>query len=51
MNFSIGSGEKMFILPPQDFSLAAGEVTPTLKLRRRIVTAKFQQQLDALYEE
>jgi long-chain acyl-CoA synthetase len=42
---------KKFILLPQDFSLAAGEVTPTLKLRRKIVTAKFQQQLDALYEE
>ncbi|MBN2232582.1 MAG: long-chain fatty acid--CoA ligase [Deltaproteobacteria bacterium] len=42
---------KKFVLMAQDFSMEAGEVTPTLKLRRKIVTSKFQQQLDALYEE
>jgi long-chain acyl-CoA synthetase len=42
---------KKFILLDSDFSMDDEEVTPTMKLRRKIVTAKYQQQLDALYEE
>ncbi|MCD6150593.1 MAG: long-chain fatty acid--CoA ligase [Deltaproteobacteria bacterium] len=41
---------KKFILLDSDFSMDKEEITPTLKLRRKIVTAKYQQQLDALYE-
>ena len=41
---------KKFILLDSDFSMDKEEVTPTMKLRRKIVTAKFQKQLDALYE-
>jgi len=40
---------KKFILLDSDFSMDNQEITPTMKLRRKIVTAKFQQQLDALY--
>ena len=42
---------KKFILLDSDFSMDDEEITPTMKLRRKIVTAKYQQQLDALYEE
>ncbi|MCK4378215.1 MAG: long-chain fatty acid--CoA ligase, partial [Deltaproteobacteria bacterium] len=41
---------KKFILLDSDFSMDKEEITPTMKLRRKIVTAKYQQQLDALYE-
>ncbi|MEA2109205.1 MAG: long-chain fatty acid--CoA ligase, partial [Pseudomonadota bacterium] len=41
---------KKFILLDSDFTMDKEEITPTLKLRRKIVTAKYQQQLDALYE-
>ncbi|MBN2333594.1 MAG: long-chain fatty acid--CoA ligase [Deltaproteobacteria bacterium] len=42
---------KKFIVLGSDFSMDMEEVTPTLKLRRKVVTSKFQQQLDALYED
>ncbi len=42
---------KKFILLPKDFSMEEGEVTPTLKLRRKIITEKYKKELDALYEE
>ncbi len=42
---------KKFILLPKEFSMEDGEVTPTLKLRRKIITEKFKKELDALYEE
>ena len=41
---------KKFILLDSDFSMDKEEVTPTMKLRRKIVTSKYKQQLDALYE-
>ena len=28
-----------------------GELTPTLKVKRKVVTARFEKELDALYEE
>ncbi|NPA24647.1 MAG: long-chain fatty acid--CoA ligase, partial [Deltaproteobacteria bacterium] len=42
---------KKFVLMRSEFSMDKNEVTPTLKLKRKIVTAKFQKELDALYEE
>ncbi len=42
---------KKFILLRSGFSMDKNEVTPTLKLKRKIVTSKFQKELDALYEE
>ncbi len=41
---------KKFVLLSSEFTMDNDEVTPTLKLKRKIVTAKFQQELDALYE-
>jgi long-chain acyl-CoA synthetase len=42
---------KKFVLLDQEFSTGDGEVTPTLKLRRRKVTEHYRDRLDALYEE
>lgn len=40
---------KAFLLLPQEFTLAAGQVTPTLKVRRRVVMKEFQGAIDELY--
>ncbi len=41
---------KKFVILNSEFSMDNNEVTPTLKLKRKIVTAKYKQELDALYE-
>jgi long-chain acyl-CoA synthetase len=42
---------KKFVLLTSEFSMDNNEVTPTLKLKRKIVTSKYQKELDALYED
>ena len=40
---------KRFVLLPRDFTMEQGEITPTLKLRRRAVVEHFQDEIDTLY--
>jgi long-chain acyl-CoA synthetase len=40
---------KKIVLVPDDFTISAGEVTPTLKLRRKAIEQKYKEQIDALY--
>jgi long-chain acyl-CoA synthetase len=40
---------KKIVLVPDDFTVSAGEVTPTLKLRRKAIEEKYKEQIDALY--
>ncbi|MCS7006168.1 MAG: long-chain fatty acid--CoA ligase [Gaiellaceae bacterium] len=40
---------KRFAILPRDFTMDEGELTPTLKLRRRAVMERFQAEIDALY--
>jgi long-chain acyl-CoA synthetase len=40
---------KRFAILPRDFSMEHGEVTPTLKLRRRAVSEHFADELEQLY--
>jgi long-chain acyl-CoA synthetase len=40
---------KRFAILPREFSLAEDEVTPTLKLRRKVILDHFAEQVDALY--
>lgn len=42
---------KKFILLDREFSLKAGEVTPTLKVKRKFVCEKFRAPLENLYNE
>ena len=42
---------KKTLVVPSDFTVAAGEVTPTLKLRRRVIEEKYKQQIDAMYAQ
>jgi long-chain acyl-CoA synthetase len=41
---------KRFTILPRDFEMDRGEVTPTLKLRRRVVLDHFADEVDALYD-
>ena len=40
---------KKFVILPRDLSVEHGELTPSLKLRRRAVEDRFRAELDALY--
>jgi long-chain acyl-CoA synthetase len=40
---------KRFWIVPGDFSVDGGEMTPTMKLKRRVVVEKYRAELDALY--
>jgi long-chain acyl-CoA synthetase len=40
---------KRFAILPRDFSAEHGEVTPTLKLKRRVVETNFADEIEALY--
>jgi long-chain acyl-CoA synthetase len=40
---------KRFAILPRDFSLEEGEVTPTLKLRRRVIHEHFAEEIERLY--
>jgi long-chain acyl-CoA synthetase len=42
---------KRFAILPRDFTMEDGEITPTLKLRRRAVQQHFADEIDALYAE
>jgi long-chain acyl-CoA synthetase len=42
---------KKFLLLPRDFSMEGGELTPTLKVRRRIVEERHRDAIEALYDE
>lgn len=40
---------KKFTLLPCAFSMDLGELTPTMKLRRKIIEAKYQSEIEAMY--
>jgi long-chain acyl-CoA synthetase len=40
---------KRFVVLPRDFTMEAGEITPTLKLRRRAVQEHFADTIEGLY--
>jgi long-chain acyl-CoA synthetase len=41
---------KKFAIVPRDFSIEGGELTPTLKVKRKVVGERYRSLLDALYE-
>ena len=42
---------KKILIVPDEFTVAGGEITPTLKLKRRIIEARYKQQIEELYQE
>lgn len=40
---------KRFVILPQDFSIETGELTPSLKIKRKFVDQKFKKELDSMY--
>jgi long-chain acyl-CoA synthetase len=52
LNATLGSWEtiKYFALLPEDFSEERGEVTPTLKVRRRAVQERYRELIDSMYQ-
>jgi long-chain acyl-CoA synthetase len=41
---------KTFAILPQDFTIEAGELTPSLKVKRKVVEKKYMTVLDKMYE-
>jgi len=50
---SLGQVEKIkkFVLLPQELTQEAGELTPTLKLKRKFIDQQYKELIDKLYEE
>ncbi len=42
---------KKFTLLPIEFSMAKGELTPTLKLRRKVILERYKNQIEAMYKK
>ncbi|MDQ7052673.1 MAG: hypothetical protein Q9P14_07220 [candidate division KSB1 bacterium] len=42
---------KKFYILPEDFSIDSGELTPTLKLKRKVITERYKDKFEALYAE
>lgn len=42
---------KKFVLLPHDFSIEGGELTPTLKLRRKVIYEKFKHKIEDMYTD
>ncbi|AHM75773.1 AMP-dependent synthetase/ligase [Yersinia hibernica] len=42
---------KRFTLLPQPFTMETGELTPTMKLRRKIILQRYQNEIDSMYRD
>jgi long-chain acyl-CoA synthetase len=42
---------KQFRLLPREFSLASGELTPTMKVKRKAVEQNWAGEIEAIYKE
>lgn len=42
---------KKFIIAPYEFGIESGELTPSMKLKKKEIMKRFQSEIDALYEE
>jgi len=48
-HFSRGEHVRNFCILHRDFSLEMGELTPTLKIKRRIINENFHKEIEAMY--
>jgi long-chain acyl-CoA synthetase len=42
---------KKFVILPTDLSIENGEMTPSMKVRRKVVEKKYMSELDTLYQD
>ena len=42
---------KKFIVLPEDFTVESGELTPSLKVKRRVIQRRYEDTIDAFYAE
>ncbi|MFL6299150.1 MAG: AMP-dependent synthetase/ligase [Terriglobales bacterium] len=42
---------KKVLLVPDEFTIATGEITPSMKLKRKVVEKKYAEQINAMYAE
>jgi long-chain acyl-CoA synthetase len=51
MNEKLAPAEqiKKFILLSRDFSIEDGELTPTMKVKRKVINARYQERIESLY--
>ena len=42
---------KRIALLPREFTVESGELTPTLKIKRKVVEEKWKEQIEGLYRE
>jgi long-chain acyl-CoA synthetase len=42
---------KKFVIIPEEFTQETGELTPTLKVKRKVLNAKFKDLIDKMYED
>ncbi|WP_028023545.1 AMP-dependent synthetase/ligase [Enterovibrio calviensis] len=42
---------KKFTLLPSEFSMTNGELTPTLKLRRKVILERYKKQIESMYKK
>ena len=49
-NFSSYEAVKQFFLLPKEFSIEDGTLTPTLKIKKRVVEERYKDKIDALYK-
>jgi len=49
---AISSAQKVhkFMIAPADFSLAGGELTPTMKMKRHFIEDKYEKKINEMYE-
>ena len=49
---SVSNASKIhkFMFAPTDFSLAGGELTPTLKVKRHFVAEKYEKEIEEMYQ-
>ena len=42
---------KKFLVLPAEFSIATGELTPKLSVRRKVIASKWESEIEALYQD
>lgn len=50
-NFAGFHQVKRFTLLAEGFSMESGELTPTLKLRRKIISERYRNEIELMYQD